>query len=279
MMMRYFSCITLLAALAACRTTQPVTTPSPTASFSHNGAAWAALWQQRAGEYRALCFQAYKLARLQLDAALRDPSSKPRAIVTDIDETVLDNSAYTAMQSGFHNGYTKETWADWTSRADADSVPGARAFLQYAASRGVAVFYITNRVETERKATLQNLDRWSFPFADDEHLILRKDVSSKETRRMEVAKTHNIIMLLGDNLGDFAAVFDERSADDRQRIVDSLHGAFGERFIVTPNAMYGDWESALRAYNNKLTQAQKDSVFKAGLRDYPKEKLPKKLVM
>ncbi|UYQ93518.1 5'-nucleotidase, lipoprotein e(P4) family [Chitinophaga horti] len=278
MMMRCYSCIILLMVMAACRTTQPVA-PSATAAgnFGHNGAAWAALWQQRAGEYRALCFQAYRLARLQLDAELREPSVLPRAIVTDIDETVLDNSAYTAMQSGFYNGYTKDTWFAWTSRADADSIPGARAFLQYAASRGVEVFYITNRMEQERKATLSNLERWTFPYADDAHLILQQQTSAKGPRRESVAKNYNIVMLLGDNLGDFADVFDRRQPDDRSAAVDSLQRAFGSRYIVLPNAMYGDWESALRNYNNGLTPQQKDSLYRASLKGYPAEKVPKKL--
>jgi 5'-nucleotidase (lipoprotein e(P4) family) len=280
MMMKKYAAIFLLIISASCRTAQPSQTPAPSAaSFGHNGAAWAALWQQRSGEYRALCFQAYRLAKLELDAVLQQPSDLPRAIVTDIDETVLDNSAYSAMQSGYHNGYTKDTWFAWTSRADADSIPGAASFLKYAASKGVKVFYVTNRLEQERIATRKNLERWAFPYADDKHLVLQTDKSAKGPRRESIAKTHNIVMLLGDNLGDFADVFDKRTSNDRQRAVDSLQQTFGSRFIVLPNAMYGDWESALRQYNNGLTQQQKDSLYKASLKDYPAEKVPKKLGM
>src|SRR5882762_5770579 len=55
---------------------------------------WGAMWQQKAAEYKALCYQAYNLAKLRLDIILLQQHSKPLAIVTDIDETVLDNSPY-----------------------------------------------------------------------------------------------------------------------------------------------------------------------------------------
>src|SRR3954447_10541962 len=68
----------------------------------------AVLYQQKSGEYRALAYQAFNLARLRLDEDLDKKNVKrlpkaermrQRAIIVDIDETVLDNSpsnAYTA---------------------------------------------------------------------------------------------------------------------------------------------------------------------------------------
>src|SRR6187402_1774139 len=66
------------------------------ASIANNGKVWALLYQQRAAEYKALCFQAYNLAKVRLDAALKQRHKKPLAVVTDIDETILDNSPYDA---------------------------------------------------------------------------------------------------------------------------------------------------------------------------------------
>ena len=40
-------------------------------SITNSGKTWALLYQQRAAEYKALCFQAYNLAKLRLDAALK----------------------------------------------------------------------------------------------------------------------------------------------------------------------------------------------------------------
>src|SRR5205823_9931546 len=54
----------------------------------------AALWQQSSGERRALSYQAFALARMMLDRDLRTNRrlTKPRAVIVDLDETILDNS-------------------------------------------------------------------------------------------------------------------------------------------------------------------------------------------
>ncbi len=67
------------------------------------GPAWAALWQQRSAEYKALCFQAYNIAKKRLDEELRKTVNKPLAIITDIDETVLgsDLKIYERARAGY----------------------------------------------------------------------------------------------------------------------------------------------------------------------------------
>src|SRR3954466_13712198 len=59
----------------------------------------ASLYMQTAAEYRACCYQAYHLAALRLRnaAAARKPGEK-LAVVMDLDETVLDNAGFQAMQ-------------------------------------------------------------------------------------------------------------------------------------------------------------------------------------
>jgi 5'-nucleotidase (lipoprotein e(P4) family) len=114
--------------------------------------------------------------------------------------------------------------------------------------------------------TLQNLQRFHFPFADDQHLILRKGVSSKEPRRQDVLKTHEIILLLGDNLADFSPLFDKKSLEERDRNVQLLAPEFGKKFIVLPNFNYGGWEDAIYLNERKWTPAEKDSLLKAGLK-------------
>jgi 5'-nucleotidase (lipoprotein e(P4) family) len=71
--------------------------------------------------------------------------------------------------------------------------------------------------------------------------------SSKEARRQKITGSHNIILLLGDNLIDLTAVFDGTASDpqNRSRMVDSLKEDWGKKYIVFPNAEYGDWEKAL----------------------------------
>jgi len=233
-----------------------------------NGKLFTSLFEQSSSEYKALCFQAYNIARFQVDQSLLAASSKPRAIVTDIDETFFDNSPYAVHQAEQGKGYDPSSWAEWTGRSECDTLSGALSFFKYAANKGVEIYYITNRDEKERKGTLQNLQRFGFPFADNVHLILKQSTSSKESRRQNVAATHEIVLFLGDNLTDFSAAFDNKSTDERLQATQQLSTEFGRKFIVLPNANYGDWENALFKYNFKLTTAQKDSVIKSCLKNY-----------
>lgn len=247
----------------ACSSTKKTTG----ASLTNNGKVWALLWQQKAAEYKALCFQAYNIARLRVDEAVKQPSAKPYAIVTDIDETLLDNSPYDAKRAINNQDFTSETWKAWTAKCIADTVPGAPAFFKYAASKGVEIFYITNRDEDERAGTLKNLQLYNLPNADDSHLMLKSGSSSKESRRQQVLATHTIILLCGDNLSDFDALYDNKpTVQNRAESTQKLKQEFGNRYIVLPNPSYGDFESAWYNFNYKLTPAQKDSVIKANLK-------------
>jgi 5'-nucleotidase (lipoprotein e(P4) family) len=253
----------------SCTSSKKATSPSSGSNLVADGKLWSSLFQQKAAEYKALCLQAYAIARLRLDEALKSPSAKPKAIVTDIDETFLDNSPYSVHQALQGKDYDGASWTDWTSRGMADTLPGALSFFNYAAANHVEVFYITNRKQAEKQGTSQNLQRYHFPFADDQHLILRKDVSSKEPRRQQIASAYDIVLLLGDNLADFSPLFDSpKTTEERAAAVQQLAGEFGKRFIVLPNANYGRWEEAVYGNNFNLTPVQKDSAIKSNLKTY-----------
>ena len=79
---------------------------------------------------------------------------------------------------------------------------------------------------------------------------------------------YHIVLLMGDNLTDFAADFDKTTAEVRDAKVTELRKEFGKRFIVLPNAMYGDWELALYNYNYDLSDKKKDSIRKANLKGF-----------
>ena len=131
----------------------------------------------------------------------------------------------------------------------------------------MAIFYITNRDEKERAGTLKNLVKFNLPNADNEHLILKTDVSSKEARRKKIMSDHDVILLIGDNLSDFDGLFDKNPLAAREENTQKMAAAFGSRFIVLPNPNYGDWEGALYNYQ-RLNPAQKDSVLRTTLKSY-----------
>ncbi|MGN6492281.1 MAG: 5'-nucleotidase, lipoprotein e(P4) family [Agriterribacter sp.] len=267
MFTRFLVSLVLITSVASCKVQKPVATKA-SSSLVTQGPLWGAVWQQKASEYRALCFQAYNTARFQLDLLLQQPHTKPLAVVTDIDETVLDNSPYQVHIAEKNQEYSDATWIEWTKRIDCDTVPGGLSFFKYAKSRGVDIFYITNRLEEERAQTLKDLQRWNFPDATNDHLILKTAGSGKGPRRDVVAKTHEIIMLFGDNLSDFSSAFDKQPTEIRNDSTRSHAAQFGTRFIVLPNAMYGDWEGMLYKYQHQLPPATKDSMILQQLKKY-----------
>jgi len=228
----------------------------------------ATLYHQKAAEVQALSHQAYNIAKLRLDEQLRKTEDVSHlAIVLDIDETVLDNSPYEA-KSILDNISYPEGWDEWMNLANADAMPGAVEFLKYADETGFQIFYITNRKEKYREQTMKNLKDQGFPQTVNDHLLLRTDESSKEKRRNIVSKDHEIFLLLGDNLADFDMAFDKKSSKERFFGVEKLHREFGKKFIILPNAMYGDWMSAITNYNHDLNNQQKIETYKQNLKGF-----------
>ena len=209
------------------------------------------IYQQRAAEYRALCFQAYNRAMEQVDEATRMKRKKKRsklAVITDLDETALDNSGYAVRCYHEKHGYTSESWAKWCDDAVADSVPGSVSFFNYADKKGVQIFYVSNRSGAALASTMLNMKKLGFPQVTEDHFMLKTtQSSSKEERRLQVEKNHKVILFLGDNLLDMDKAFDGAEEVARQRAADSLRSIWGNRYIVIPNATYGDWENVLYA--------------------------------
>ncbi len=267
--MKYIS-IAVFTILLSCNTAKqlptnaPITTPH---NVSLNGKLFTALFQQRAAEYRALCFQSYNIARMQIDTYVSQ-SEKPKVIITDIDETILDNSPYAVHQAYLGSEYATTTWYEWTDKGAADTMPGAASFLKYVASKNIQVFYVTNREDRERSSTLDNLKRFGLPNADEIHLYTKTNTSSKEARRLQIMERYEVVLLMGDNLADLSVLFDKKNEEERKFNTDLVANEFGKKFIVFPNANYGDWESSLYKYNYKFSQMQKDSVIKSVLKNY-----------
>lgn len=218
------------------------------------------LYHQRSGEYRALCYQSFQLARMLLMNDLHDENViSKRAIILDVDETVLDNSQYEAWCLLHGYDYNKE-WDQWCTKAQAPALAGAVEFLNFVRRYGVDIFYITNRTEEVKQATAENIRKAGLPLKSDEFLIMKQDDSNKESRRKQLEERYHIALLIGDNLNDFSGVFYKRSADDRIKVTDSLHSQFGSRFVVLPNVMYGDWEKALTGYQTGLSPQEEIQI-------------------
>jgi len=266
-MRNYFWAI-ILVIIASCTSGQKAAKAPAASNLVVDGKIWSSLFHQKAAEYNALCYQAYNIATQRIDEAIKVKGSKPLAIVTDIDETILDNSPYAVQQALQGKDYEPTTWHEWTAKESATPLPGSLNFFNDAAAKGITVFYITNRDEKERAGTLNNLKKFRYPFSDNEHLVLRQTTSSKEMRRQTVADKYEIILLLGDNLSDFSTLWDKKTVNERNKNVEDNAALFGKKFIMLPNMNYGGWEDALYGNKHNLTPAQKDSAIKANLKGY-----------
>jgi len=258
--LRFWLFVSLTALVAAPITAQQT---APAADLDYQVA--AVLYMQKAAEYRALAFQAYNIARLRLDADLdkknvkklpKDQRKLPRAIVVDIDETVLDNSPAQAFAIKNGRGFNTADWYAWGDMKKAKAIPGAVDFLNYAVSKGVKIFYVSNRDEVQKAATIENLKNVGFNDISSDNVLLRTAESGKDARRAIAGTKHRIVMLIGDNLDDFTSAFEKKSVADRFAEVEKARTEFGNRFIVLPNAMYGTWENAIYEYG-RLTESQK----------------------
>ena len=83
----------------------------------------------QSAEIRALQLQAYNVATARLDAAVAaaaDPATL--AVVTDLDETVIDNSALLARDLANCHVYDAwDTWLPWERDGDPTLIPGRRS--------------------------------------------------------------------------------------------------------------------------------------------------------
>ena len=198
----------------------------------------AAAWMQNSAEYRELCYQAYNIALERVEAAVANhqKGDKPLAIVLDVDETVLDNSAFDAGYIGTNNAYSvkDKDLDEWCNTAEAPAMPGAAEYLQAVDKLGVDIFYVSNRSMAQIPCSKENFKRTGFPQADEKHLIFQDDSSNKMGRFEQVMKEYDVVVFMGDRMSDLPIDSYHKSQSERNALVDQHKDEFGKRFIVLP---------------------------------------------
>lgn len=232
------------------------------------------LWVQTSTEYAMACQQAYQMAAMHLDAAIADKKwtaaveqtgefdKKSPAIILDVDETVLNNILFQGTLINENKSYSDPLWDVWLKEQAATEIPGSLNFIKQARAKGVTVFYVTNRTCLERggnadpcpqKAdTIANLKALGFPDVTPETMFLKKEKatwgSEKEPRRKLIADDYRIIMLFGDDLGDFLPnVKKGPNATPEKRLARASEYSawWGSRWFMLPNPTYGSWKRVL----------------------------------
>jgi len=232
--------------LTACTPGGGDTTPAATSDENLYTAAVA--WRVTAAERDALYRQGFNVARDLLDDALAAGHERPLAIVSDIDDTVLSSDSYwrLLLEEGGH-AFDDALWDRWVAENGPTATPGAVEFLEYAESRGVEVFYVSQRDQGERtdEFGLANLRQAGLPFADAEHVTIQRDSSDKEEAQSAVAEQYEVVAYLGDNLNDFSRAYYVDGVEERRSLVGEDAEAFGRRFVLFPNPTDGHWVRAI----------------------------------
>ncbi len=251
--------------LAGCATEPPE--PDPTRDGG-------LLWVKYSAEYRAITEQVYATATRDLPRFVEDSSWSvipgqddaahlPVAVILDVDETVVSNIDF---QLTFDRPFANWKLDEWTRSTDATPVHGVKEFVEAARAAGVTVFFVTNRPCEprdgsgdrcpQRRSTVDDIGEVGIA-TDTDHVLLSEERGwnrEKSARRSYIAQTHRVIMLIGDDLGDFvpcvrrkpyAPCTDPATAADRLAMVEEHGHLWGNGWYILPNPMHGSWTSAI----------------------------------
>lgn len=225
----------------------------------------AVLWFQNTVEHDQAYRTIFRAAERAIDTGLADnrwnalipdeqaPGKVLRApaVIVDVDETVLDDSAYQARLARDGREYADATWESYMETRSSHALAGAVAFAEHARERGVAVLYVSNRHPKLLAATIDNLKREHFPEPIDASTVLLpqgpgcEDAGlNKGCRRRQLATQYRVLALVGDQLVDFIDL-PENTPAARAAAVAPYADRFGERWFMLPNPMYGSWAAAV----------------------------------
>lgn len=235
----------------------------------------ATLWVQTSAEYQALCRQTYNAVRIALDKDLAEvKTDKKRIIILDGDETTLQANLYEAFIIDQNKEYP-EGWYEWVADAKSAPIPGAAELLNYAASKGVEPYYVTNRkIDKEYQGTLDDLKKNGFPFPDAEHVVYRQvgQPDNKLQRQQDLAAKYHVVAYVGDDLNDFPLGTHGKTLEERNKAMEAVKDDWGRKYFMLPNPLYGSWEKTLK--NNKvgLPAAEQNQIRRAYLRKWEPSK-------
>jgi 5'-nucleotidase (lipoprotein e(P4) family) len=201
----------------------------------------SAHWLRNSAEYQAAVRQAFNIAsdRVRADAAGREDGTW--AVAVDADETIIDNSDYEKELALVGKESTDELWDGWVARRAAPPLPGAIDFLELVHELGGRVAVVTNRIDDHCPDTRANFLAFDIPF---DVILCRTDGRRKEPRWKMIEDGSaspdlpplEIVLWMGDNIRDFPDLDQGLRFDAAES-----YTAFGERFIVLPNPIYGSW--------------------------------------
>jgi 5'-nucleotidase (lipoprotein e(P4) family) len=196
-------------ALTACAT-PPVATQAAETTALSPGVDWVA----NNPEWGAEAENVYALAGHYVEEIAATRAPKTWAVALDVDETVLNNVEYQIRREAIGEGYSPESWHDWTAEKSATLVPGAKPFIEKVNALGGHVALVTNRADTEQLWTEENLAAVGLERNEDFRVLLTRaqpDGASDKTPRFELVPAMlaaqgypgvEVVAYVGDNRKD-----------------------------------------------------------------------------
>lgn len=271
-MARTFCFILQLAAsvflLSACAATSQDSSNDDNAhAASHPGITWV----QTSAEYDAISLSVYRTAQDALAQKIANKSwsalpyqtqaeDLPAAIILDVDETVVSNVEF---QRSFIPPFSDDKLDAWNRANRAVPVSGVVDFAERARQLGVTLFFLTNRPCIalgddpcpQKTTTVQDINEAGIAVSA-EYVMLSAERPAwgkeKKVRRDHVAKNYRVIMLMGDDLGDFIPCTRKKPVHpctegatiaSREAAILKHQDYWGNGWYILPNPMHGSWAS------------------------------------
>ena len=188
-----------------------------------------------------------------MDAPAFEPcGNKPFAAVFDADETLIWNLGPMRYFAEKGTAFDPKIWDQWekTGAGKAVAMPGSVEMVNKLRAAGIAVIANTNRSAANAKGSEDTLRAAGLgEFKHGETLFLMGDDaggSSKDGRRATIASKYCVIILGGDQLGDFSQQFNVKDLPTAQRMALATTAAaanlWDKGWFLFPNPVYGPWE-------------------------------------
>ncbi|MGL5617228.1 MAG: 5'-nucleotidase, lipoprotein e(P4) family [Sarcina sp.] len=219
-------------------------------------------WLEDSGEAEALEYEAYNSATNYLSQIAKEPSSKPKAVILDLDETCLNNAAFQGYEIENNNGiFNYNTWTQWVNFAEAPAIPGSVAFTQAAEKAGIEVFYVSGRSQSQLDATVKNLKKDGFADANNAHVFLYPSTQNgKQPTFDQIEEKYNVEMFVGDQLTDMGSAFQNKTNAEEKQIVTKDEKLWGTKYITIPDPLYGNYLNAIYGYKANTVQQDVNDI-------------------
>lgn len=201
-------------------------------------------WVQRSAEYAALSLQAFRVATAHVEASAKGKAPGTWAVIADADDTLINNTEYQARLARNRTRHTEDLFTAWAAERASTPVPGARTFLNRVRELGGRIAVVTNRIMVQCPDTEAVFKQLGLVY---DVMLCRPDGASsdKNPRFNAVAAGTTaagarleVVAFIGDNIQDFPGGSQALRGQD-----ESAFAAYGVRYFILPNPMYGSWET------------------------------------